>query len=148
MVDASGELLTEAIKAKPFLIKPNVFELTKYFGLSENVSEESILDLGKELLNKGVNTIAISRGQDGAIFLDHQEFFKVNGIQVQAHSTVGSGDAMLAALAYGLDNDIPYEECARLSIATSAGACTTLGTKPPARELVDELVKEVALTYL
>lgn len=147
-VDASGALLAEAIKAKPFLIKPNTYELSKYFNLPEDISEETILDLGRELLNKGVNTLAISRGQDGAVFMDHQKAFKTKGIQVQAHSTVGSGDAMLAALAYGLDNDIPYMECAKLAIATSAGACTTIGTKPPARELVDELVKEVTLLPL
>ncbi|QNM05407.1 1-phosphofructokinase [Qiania dongpingensis] len=144
-VDAAGQLLEEAIKAKPFLIKPNAYEITRHFNLSEDVSEETLIDLGKELLAKGVNTIVISRGQEGAIFLDHQRAFKTNGIQVQAHSTVGSGDAMLAALAYGLDADIPYEDCARLAIATSAGACTTLGTKPPARELVDELVKDVLI---
>lgn len=147
-VDAAGPLLAEAIKAKPFLIKPNSDEITRYFSLPQDASEETLIDLGKELLDKGINTLAISRGQDGAIFMDHKKFFKTNGIQVQAHSTVGSGDAMLAALAYGLDSDIPYEESAKLAIATSAGACTTLGTKPPARALVDELVKEVKIIPL
>ena len=148
LVDASGELLTEAIKARPYLIKPNVYELTRYFGLTEDVNEETLIDLGRELINKGIHTVAISRGQKGALFLNHDSIYKTDGIQVQAHSTVGSGDAMLAALAYGLDCDIPFEECAKLSIATSAGACTTLGTKPPAKELVEELVKEVRLTMV
>ena len=147
-VDAAGPLLTEAIKAKPFLIKPNADEITRYFGLPLDVSEATLIDLGKEILDRGINTIVISRGQDGAIFMDHKKAFKTNGIQVQTQSTVGSGDAMLAALAYGLDCDIPYEECAKLSIATSAGACTTHGTKPPVRALVDELVKEVTLIPL
>ena len=148
MVDASGELLTEAVKAKPFLIKPNALELTRYFGLPADVTEAALTDLGRELLSKGINTVVISRGQDGALFLDHRQSFKADGIQVQAHSTVGSGDAMLAALAYGFDYDIPYMECARLSIAASAGACTTLGTKPPSRELTDVLAREVRITPL
>ena len=148
MIDASGDLLKESIKAKPFLIKPNVFELAGLFGLEGELSTDTIVDLGKELLGRGINTIAVSRGQNGAVFLDHNRIFTVSGIQIQAHSTVGSGDAMLAALAYGLDTELPYEDSAKLAIAASAGACTTIGTKPPARELVDELVKEVDLTYL
>ncbi len=148
MVDASGDALAEAIKAKPFLIKPNASEITRYFGLPEDTSEEALIDLGKTLLGKGINTVVISRGKDGALFLDHKQCFKAGGIQVQAHSTVGAGDAMLAALAYGFDYDLPYLECAKLSIAASAGACTTLGTKPPSRELTDVLAREVEIVPL
>ena len=55
---------------------------------------------------------------------------------------------MLAALANGLDHDMPFDTCAKLSIAASAGACTTIGTKPPVGALVEELVKEVSLVSL
>ena len=147
-VDASGELFTEAVKAKPYLVKPNVYEIADYFGLTGDVSEATLVDLGRELLNKGIHTVVISRGPEGALFITRDNCFKTNGIQIQAHSTVGAGDAMLAALAYGLDNDISFEECAKLSIAASAGACTTIGTKPPVGALVEELVKEVTILPL
>lgn len=147
-VDASGPLLAEAIKAKPFLVKPNVRELCKCFAVPRGATEEQLIELGQRVLDMGVNTCVISRGHSGAIFMDHYQTFKTNGIQVHSHSTVGAGDAMLGALAYGLDMDLPYEECATLAIATSAGACTTLGTKPPSRGLVDELVKEVFITKI
>lgn len=148
LVDASGQLFAEAVKAKPFLVKPNVREITEYFGLSSDISEEALTDLSRELLHRGIQVAAVSRGPQGALFAYRGGCFKANGIQVQPHSTVGSGDAMLATLAYGLDKGIPFEECAKLSIAASAGACTTLGTKPPAKELVEELVKEVLISPL
>ncbi|MCI8275945.1 MAG: 1-phosphofructokinase [Lachnospiraceae bacterium] len=148
-VDASGELFAEAVKAKPYLVKPNAHEIADYFGLGDDAGEATLADLGRELLRKGIHTIAISRGQKGALFVTHDaKCLKANGIQVQAHSTVGAGDAMVAALAHGLDNDIPFVDCARLSIAASAGACTTLGTKPPVGALVEELVKEVSVVTI
>ena len=36
------------------------------------------------------------------------------------------------------------EEMIRLCMAASAGAVTTIGTKPPAKELVERLITEVS----
>ena len=66
-------------------------------------------------------------------------------LSVKAHSTVGAGDAMVAALAYSWDQNLDDEETVRLCMAASAGAVTTIGTKPPTKELVDELKKQVIL---
>ena len=52
---------------------------------------------------------------------------------------------MVAAMAYGWELGMSMEENAKLSVATSAGAVTTIGTKPPERELVDELFGKVVL---
>lgn len=71
---------------------------------------------------------------------------KSDALPVTPHSTVGAGDAMVAALAYGWEHKLPFEECAALAMAASAGAVTTIGTKPPTREVVDELLGLVTLT--
>ncbi len=70
---------------------------------------------------------------------------KCPALSVKAHSTVGAGDAMVAALAYAWDFNLDDEQTVRLCMAASAGAVTTIGTKPPARELVDELMKQVVI---
>jgi 1-phosphofructokinase len=99
--------------------------------------------MGQNLLEKGIGMVAISLGQMGALFLAKDKVIRCPGLKVEAHSTVGAGDAMVAALSYGLNLGLSLEECAKLGIATSAGAVTTKGTKPPTRELVDELLKKV-----
>ena len=71
--------------------------------------------------------------------------YKSDALSVNVHSTVGAGDAMVAAMAYGWELGMSMEENAKLSVATSAGAVTTIGTKPPERELVDELFGKVVL---
>jgi len=52
---------------------------------------------------------------------------------------------MVAALAYAWDQKLGDEETVRLCMAASAGAVTTIGTKPPAKELVEELKMQVKI---
>ncbi len=144
-VDADGLLLSEAIKAKPFIIKPNKTELTRYFGISNDISNEALIERGRELINEGPQIVVISCGNHGAYFLTKDLIYYSSGIDIHPRSTVGAGDAMVAALTYGLNKNMSFEESCKLSIAASAGACTTIGTKPPTKELVEMLVNEVTL---
>ena len=84
-------------------------------------------------------------GQSGAIFVTGDSKVKCPALSVKAHSTVGAGDAMVAALAYAWDRKFPEEETIRLCMAVSAGAVTTVGTKPPSKELVEELKEQVVI---
>lgn len=147
-VDADGELFIRALEAGPDIIKPNRHELEEYFHKDYRVDEAELVLMGEKLLLKGIGMVAISLGQMGALFQTKNSVIKCPGLQVEAHSTVGAGDAMVAALSYGIDQGLPLEECVKLGIATSAGAVTTKGTKPPKRELVDELIQKVEVVRL
>lgn len=147
-VDADGELLLHALEAEPDIIKPNRHELEEYFHQGFNVEEEELIDMGQRLMTKGIDMIAVSLGQRGALFLNGNKVLRCPGLKVEAHSTVGAGDAMVAALAYSIDRGLTFEECAKLGLAASAGAVTTIGTKPPNRELVEELLSKVEVITL
>lgn len=147
-LDADGELFIHSLKAGPDYIKPNRAELEEYFQLDYRADESELVKMGRKLLGMGVHMTAISLGQMGALFLTSDRVIKCPGLKVEAHSTVGAGDAMVAALAFGIDKGLDVEDCAKLGLAASAGAVTTQGTKPPARELVDELIKKVEIVNL
>ena len=148
LLDADGELFVNSLEAKPDMIKPNRVELEEYYHLDYRATEEQLVEMGTTLLEQGIGFAAISMGKMGALFLGRDQKLKCRGLSVKAHSTVGAGDAMVAALAYSWDEKLPLWEAAALSMATSAGAVTTVGTKPPAREVVDELLGQVELTEL
>lgn len=148
LLDADGELFCNALEAVPDIIKPNCVELKEYAGLSGEASDEELLKLAEELLNKGIETAAISMGKDGAMIVRQGYRVKCPALSVKAHSTVGAGDAMVAALAYSWDKKMGNEETVRLCMAASAGAVTTIGTKPPAKELVDTLAAQVIIETL
>ena len=127
------------------MIKPNRVELEEYAGIDYRSSDEEILNLARELLGRGIDTVAVSMGKSGAMLIRNGFEVKCPALAVKAHSTVGAGDAMVAALAYSYDQKLGHEETARLCMATSAGAVTTVGTKPPKKEVVEELKKQVII---
>ena len=145
LLDADGELFRSALDAGPDMIKPNRVELEEYAGFDYRASVEELLETAKSLKGKGIGTVAVSMGKIGAMFVRDGYEVKCPALTVRAHSTVGAGDAMVAALAYAWDQQLDNEQTVRMCIATSAGAVTTIGTKPPTRALVDELMEQVVI---
>ena len=148
LLDADGELFRNALKEKPDIIKPNRVELEEYFGFDYRVSMEELLEAARKLQAQGIETVAVSMGKSGAMMVREGYEVKCPALSVKAHSTVGAGDAMVAALAYAWENKLGNEETVRLCMAASAGAVTTIVTKPPTRALVDELLEQVVIEQI
>jgi 1-phosphofructokinase len=102
----------------------------------------------RKLLDRGVALVALSLGEEGAIFVSKEGAWRAPALPVTARSTVGAGDSMVAAIVYGVEQKMPVEECITLAMAVSAGAVTTEGTKPPALSLIEELRQKVILRKL
>ncbi len=145
LLDADGELFEKSLPAVPSVIKPNKEELAQYANLSGDITREKLIDATKEFLDSGIETVVVSMGKYGSMFLRGDEKYFCEPVDVVVHSTVGAGDAMVAGLAYSMEQKYSFEDTLRLSVATSAGAVTTIGTKPPSKELVDELVTKVEI---
>lgn len=148
LLDADGELFRRALEAGPDIIKPNRVELEEYAGMDYRASEEELLKIAGKFVDQGIGTVAVSMGKSGAMFLLGDYKAKCPALSVKAHSTVGAGDAMVAALAYAWNEKLNEEETIKMCMAVSAGAVTTIGTKPPTRELVDTLKEQVVIEKL
>ena len=81
-------------------------------------------------------------------FLQKNYAVKCPALKMKAHSTVGAGDVMVAALAYAWDNRFNEEDTVKLCMAASARTVTTVGTKPPAKELVEIMKNQVVIEEL
>ena len=145
LMDADGEVFRLSLEAGPDIIKPNRVELEEYAGIDYRASGKELLEMTRKLMEKGIHTAAVSMGKSGAMFVKGGYEAVCPALPVKAHSTVGAGDAMVAALAYAWDQKLGDEETVRLCMAASAGAVTTIGTKPPAKELVEELKMQAPL---
>lgn len=145
LLDADGELFANAVRQRPELVKPNAQELMEYAGLSGTCSGKEVLAAARSIRESGVERAVVSMGAAGALFLFEDCGFFSPALSVKAHSTVGAGDAMAAALAYGFTRKLSAQRQMRLCMAAAAGAVTTIGTKPPCRELVEELMEKVVL---
>lgn len=147
LLDADGELFRKALDAKPDIIKPNRMELESLYGV-QDASLEELRSMGEKFIEQGISKVAISLGSEGAIFLEKEKALYGKGLQVKANSTVGAGDAIVATLAYAWERKMTMEQYAPLAIAASAGAVTTVGTKPPTREVVNSLLEKVEMVTL
>lgn len=145
LMDADGELFTRALEAGPDIIKPNRVELEQYAGFDYRASEKELLQVAEKLFDKGIEMVAVSMSRSGALFLNQEKQVRCPGISVKAHSTVGAGDAMVAALAYAWDMKLSWEETLKTCMAASAGAVMTIGTKPPTKNVVEELKQQVII---
>lgn len=148
ILDADGELFKKGLKAEPDVIKPNKYELCQYFNVSEDITDGEMLNLAKSLLKDGIKMIVISMGKDGAYFVDRNHVAKVDALHIKAHSSVGAGDAMVAALAYAMEKNYDLRKTIRLAVACSAGAVMTKGTNPANSETVMKLMDQVEIRML
>ncbi len=145
LLDADGELFAKALEAGPDMIKPNRVELEQYATMDYIASEQELVLIAEKLMEKGIDMVAVSMGKRGAIFLKKDCQVRCPGLKVKAHSTVGAGDAMVAGLSYAWDQKMSIEDTIKMCMAVSAGAVTTIGTKPPTRDVVDSLMEQVQI---
>lgn len=145
--DADGQLFKAGVKAAPDYIKPNRKELEAYFERTVE-SIDDFITCGKHFLSLGVKNVIFSLGSEGSFFMNDHEIIRVNPLKVEAHSSVGAGDAFVGALAYSVHQGLSTEETLKLATATSAGAVTTKGTNPASNDWVQAHKSLVTLTNI
>ena len=146
-LDADGEPMKTGLKAVPYMIKPNNDELAALLG-KESLGVEEMLAEGRRLLDTGIEEIVISLGGDGALFVSRDGAFRAAGLDVPVKSTVGAGDSVVAAMAYGRSRNLCREAKIRLAVAMGAGSVMQSGTQPPEEKLVWELADRVRFEKL
>lgn len=148
ILDADGELLKLGMEAGPFMVKPNIHELERFFG-QEIVGIEEAERRARSLINTyGIEFVAVSLGSRGAIFLNRQKSLFIPGLDVEVKSTVGAGDSMVAALTYSIDMGFDFEKAARLAVASATANVMTSGTQPADIEVIRNLEKKVVFDYI
>jgi len=111
----------------PDLIKPNKAELEGWLGRTID-TDEALFEAVRALRSAGARSVAVSLGGDGAWLFHGEGAWHVNGLQVEAKSTVGAGDALLGALTAGLAaGKNPGEALARAA-ATATASVVRAGT--------------------
>jgi 1-phosphofructokinase len=126
VVDAEKNLLKNTLKYKPFLIKPNNFELEQLFG-EKMENDEEIVSAALKLQQMGALNVLVSMGERGAILVDeNNEVHKALPICGTVKNSVGAGDSMIAGFLAGMENG-DYEYALRLGNATGAATAFSSG---------------------
>ena len=128
VLDADGERLRYGLEAKPFMIKPNRYELEMMTGKAMRDLAD-IRNAALRYIDNGVEVVAVSLGADGALITNGAETLYAPRVNIEVKGTVGAGDAMVAALAAGFMADCDLEEAFRMGVACASTRCVTEGYK-------------------
>ena len=121
VVDATKDLLLKVLKYRPFLVKPNSYELGEMFDVTVKTDEE-IIKYASKLREMGAKNVLVSRAGDGALLLDENGNTHICGVcKGMVKNSVGAGDSMVAGFIAGsADGDYEYA----LKLGTAAGGAT------------------------
>ncbi len=130
ILDADGDVLKEGLQAKPYMIKPNQFELERLFG-KPIANQNDIIEAGQSLIKQGlVEVVVTSLGKEGAYLISKDHVFMAKAPDVPVLSKVGAGDSMVAGMIKGLLAHADLADVLKMGIAAGTAAVMT-----PANEL-------------
>jgi len=142
ILDSDAHWLAEGVKAKPYLVKPNVREAQELLG-RELPDEDAIIKAALDIVDMGIEIAVISRGKDGIIAATNSEVLAAIPPEVKVKSAVGAGDCTIAGLALKLANEESLTSACRLAVALGTAAALTPGTELARRADVVELLPQV-----
>ncbi len=111
------------------ILTPNETELRILLGLRPD-DPTPTLTLARQLQARGVKTIVVTRGEQGALILTDDQVIEAPGVKVEVVDTTGAGDAFNAALAVALAEGRTLEEAVKFANCAGGLACTKLGVIP------------------
>lgn len=147
VLDADDEALRLGVEAKPFMIKPNEFELARLAN-KELSGLDDYAQAARKLAADGIGVVAVTLGKKGMIVATREKTFHVTSPDVKPKSKVGAGDSTVAGMIYGLEQGRSLEEAARLGVAAGTAAVLSEGTRLCRKEDVDRLLPQVTVREL
>ena len=144
VLDADGDRLKYGLEARPFMIKPNRYELEMMTG-SHLESVQEIRDAARQYIDMGVGVVAVSLGAEGALILEGDEALYAPRLNIEVKSTVGAGDSMVAGLVAGFMAENELEDTFRMGMACATARCMTEGYRIVDRTVYKALMDMVTI---
>lgn len=141
-LDSSGEALTSA-GAGIFLIKASRRELGQLCG--QAIADPAALErAARALVAEGrCEVLVVSLGAEGALLATAEGCRRFPAARVEALSSIGAGDSMLAGILVALVRGRALEEAVRFGIAAGGAALLRPGTELCRREDTERLYREL-----
>ena len=144
LLDTSGTPLRLGIEEKPYLIKPNIHELS-FLVNREIKGLRDLSEVISEMHDQGLQTILVSLGEDGAFLSDGLQRWRGRPPKIKVQNPIGAGDAMVAGLVWRLNEGDSVGVALPWSIACGTAAANIPGTGMPALDTVRKFKEQVEI---
>lgn len=142
VVDSRSIEYRELAELSPWLVKPNLEELSAYFGREISTRDEAI-SCAELMYALGIENVMVSLGKDGAVLVCKEGIFTESAPKINAISTIGAGDSSIAGFVTAASLGLTKREALRYAVAFGSAACLENGTEPPTRVNIDKLIAEI-----
>jgi len=142
LLDTSGEPLRLGCAARPFLVKPNADEAQALTGEPVD-GDDAARRAAASFLDRGVELVALSLGAEGLLLATRGQAVRARPPRVRALNPVGAGDALLAGIAWALEQRLGLAELARWGVASGTAAAMRAGTDSAARAEIEAMYGQV-----
>lgn len=142
--DSSGQAFSQGVNSAPYMIKPNIHELSEWAGrpLKTFADKKSV---AQQLLTLGVKHILLSEGEQGLLCFSENAVLQIVPPKMTVASTVGAGDSLLAAFVWALANQQAQVEALKFAVAVSALSVTQVGVADIKLEALQAICSQVVV---
>ena len=144
IVDTEGERLFSSLKQSVDLVKPNIDELERTLNKKLRTKND-MLNGCYEILDRGAKRVLLSLGKNGAILTDGKLNLYSKSVNVAMNSTLGAGDAMVAAAANALVLGETPENILRCGVAAGTAAVTSPDSISFSKSKSDEILSSLSV---
>lgn len=138
VADTTGRALRSILKYKPFMIKPNNFELEELFGKRLTAKDE-LAAAANELRALGARNVLVSMGKKGMLLVDENGDINTEPIiDGEVKNTTGCGDSSVAGFIAGYIKKQDYRYALRM--ASICGNATAFSDKLASRSEIQKLI--------
>lgn len=144
IIDSTGDVVRRALCKKPFLLKPNVKELSEITNSCID-NKNDIIGCCERLIKMGARNVLVSMAADGAIWVSETgDVYEAKAVSGRIKNSVGSGDSMVAAVIYGLHNNFDTKRLLQIAVAAGSASafCENLATKQQVYDILDSVEVE------
>ncbi|WP_432403850.1 1-phosphofructokinase [Wukongibacter sp. M2B1] len=142
IVDTTGEALTMTLKYKPFLVKPNVHELSEIFDAKISNMEE-VIYYAEKLVEMGAENVIVSMAGDGALLICDEGVYHARAPKGIVKNSVGAGDSLIGGLLANYTDSLSIVEAFKMGVA--CGSATAFSNDLCKQEDVKELLEKIKI---
>jgi 1-phosphofructokinase len=148
--DSSGQPLLEGLKGRPFMIKPNLVELSQVLGSPVENTAAELAGIVRSDVFEGVEMVVVSRGRDGVVAFSRStkvllEARLADGVAVRVPNSVGAGDALVGGIVAGLAGGLSFSEAITRGVACGASKLFESAPGGADRGLLSDLLRDVVV---
>lgn len=149
VADVSGAALPQVLRFRPYLIKPNLAELSELSG-TPLLCDAEIRKAAVKITERGISLVLVSLGAEGAVLAtDSGEFYTEKAPQGKVRSTVGCGDALLAAFLRALrENPSDLSNALKAGVLTGSAVAFTEPGTPLQHRQIQSLFKKSEKSFM